>query len=80
MKQVSKKTGIELDVVRIIIKRFFWAFGQGLRKNKDIDLRGYFSMSMTKRMRNKVKSEDHKLWNQKHNRRMTKNKKLKNKK
>jgi len=76
---IHRKTKVHPAILTIIIKRFFWSLTDLLKKNKDVRLRGLFNFTMTRKVRESLKTPDQKVWTRKNDKRNYKKRKAKNK-
>jgi len=55
--EISKKLNIDPAVVNIVITQFFNGLRKNLKKNNEINIKGFFKIKMLKHYKNKILKE-----------------------
>ncbi len=53
--QISKETGLNEQVIRLIIKKFYFGLKKTLLNNEEVNIKGFFKIKLKTHYKNKIK-------------------------
>ena len=55
INQISKETGLNEQIIRLIIKKFYFGLKKTLLNNNEINIKGFFKIKLKTHYKNKIK-------------------------
>jgi len=54
IKEISDETGLDIKLIHLIIRKFFYGIRSLIRKNEEINIKGYFILKMHHNYRKQI--------------------------
>ena len=62
INQISKETGLNEQIIRLIIKKFYFGLKKTLLNNNEINIKGFFKIKLKTHYKNKLEVSINAIW------------------